>query len=41
VGKLVTVVEKENSTGEEGRPTSHVNYKQTWKLAGAAAQPSN
>jgi hypothetical protein len=27
----------ENSTGEGGRPTSHVNYKQTHQLAGAAA----
>jgi hypothetical protein len=32
---------EENSTGEEGRPTSHVNCKQTWWLAGAAAPPSN
>jgi hypothetical protein len=32
---------EENSTGEEGRPTSHVNCKQTWWLAGAAAPPCN
>jgi hypothetical protein len=40
-GKLVRVGREENSTGEEGRPTSHVNCKQTWQLAGAAAPPSN
>jgi hypothetical protein len=41
VGKLVRVAEGGNSTGEEGRPTSHVSCKQTWQLAGAAALPSN
>jgi hypothetical protein len=41
VGKLVRVAEEEISTGEEVRPTSHVNCKQTWRLAGAAAPPSN
>jgi hypothetical protein len=40
-GKLVRVAREENSTEEEGRPTSHVNCKQTWRLAGAAAPPSN
>jgi hypothetical protein len=28
---------EENSTGEVGRPTSHVSCKQTHQLAGAAA----
>jgi hypothetical protein len=28
-GKLVRVAEGENSTGKEGRPTSHVSCKQT------------
>jgi hypothetical protein len=32
---------EENSTGKVGRPTSHVSYKQTQWLAGAAAPPSN
>jgi hypothetical protein len=40
-GKLVRVAEGGNSTGEEGRPTSHVNCKQIWRLAGAATLPSN
>jgi hypothetical protein len=41
VGKLVRVVEGENSTGEGGRPTSYMSCKQTWWLAGAAELPSN
>jgi hypothetical protein len=32
---------EENSTGEGGRPTSHVSCKQTWRLPGAAASPTN
>jgi hypothetical protein len=40
-GKLVRVVEGGKLIGEEGRPTSHVSCKQTWRLAGAAALPSN
>jgi hypothetical protein len=35
-GKLVRVAEGGNSTGEGGRPTSHMSCKQTCWLAGAA-----
>jgi hypothetical protein len=37
--KLVRVAREENSTGDEGRPTSHVSCKQTWRLVGASHCP--
>jgi hypothetical protein len=37
VGKLVKWRREENSTREEGRPTSHMSCKQTHQPAGAAA----
>jgi hypothetical protein len=40
-GKLVLEWRREENTGEEERPTSYVSCKQTWRLAGAAAPPSN
>jgi hypothetical protein len=37
---LVRMEEGEKLLRREGRPTSHVNCKKTWRLAGAAAPPS-
>jgi hypothetical protein len=41
VGKFVRVLEGGKLHRRGGKTTSHVSCKQTWRLAGAAAPPSN